>query len=502
VIAGEIPEQGHLGQRRPLGFGRVAHGLQVALVEMFQAGQQHARREAFQVLFDLDDRRNRLARLTEEFQTDGARVRGTAMQHPTCAGDDAVAAFLLHARQAAEELVGHVLAQPDFAELASRDREPLAPQLRGLVRRLTAIFPEQLELGALDVVNLSHVMGDAADFQPVALAVDHAPPGEIVDGRAPQDGLLAAGVHRDIAADAAGVGRGRIDGEHQAALGGGVRDAARHHAGFGENGCNGVRQPRQAGALDAGQALELLGVDDGRQRSQRQRAPGVAGSAAARNDGQTQLDARADQRRYLDFAVGNQYDERVFDAPVGRVGDVRDPGVGVEADVVGASVSPQGAQRAAPERFPFPEVALECLDRAARGFQQLSDPLEERPVVGIAAAVDGVQPMVQRLDELGAAAAGLEQVVLKVRIAPHDPDVAEHLVEHAGRTAGAPLGPQFLDDAPEVCPEQTDHDLAVGERRVVVWDLAQSSRLAGVRRLGGQRRTGRYSVHGHAQSCG
>ena len=87
----------------------------------------------------------------------------------------------------------------------------------------------------------------------------------------------------------------------------------------------------------------------------------------------------------------------------------------------------------------------------------------------------------------------VEQVVLQVRIARHDPDVAEHLEQHPRRAAGAPLGAQRVEQRRHtVLAEQADDDLAVGERRVVVRDLAQArvratsrrSRFApGVRRL-------------------
>ena len=84
----------------------------------------------------------------------------------------------------------------------------------------------------------------------------------------------------------------------------------------------------------------------------------------------------------------------------------------------------------------------------------------------------------QRLDQLGAAARVVEQVVLQVGVALHDPDVAQHLVEHARRAAGAALAAQEAEHLPGALAEQADDDLAVGERGVVVGDLAQARRAA------------------------
>lgn len=47
----------------------------------------------------------------KEFKHHDAAVLGLGMDDKTGFGDDAVHAFLLHARQAAQNLVGHVLAQ-------------------------------------------------------------------------------------------------------------------------------------------------------------------------------------------------------------------------------------------------------------------------------------------------------------------------------------------------------------------------------------------------------
>ncbi len=94
---------------------------------------------------------------------------------------------------------------------------------------------------------------------------------EVVERRAPQHGLLAAGVHRDVAADARGLGRGRVDREHEARALGRIGHALRDHAGLGPDGRHRVVEARQRAQLDLGHGLELLGVDD-------RAVPGRAGS--------------------------------------------------------------------------------------------------------------------------------------------------------------------------------------------------------------------------------
>jgi hypothetical protein len=86
--------------------------------------------------------------------------------------------------------------------------------------------------------------------------------------------------------------------------------------------------------LDFGHRLELLGVDHRALPGQGNGAAGVAGAAAARDDRQSQFDAALHEAGHLRLGVGRQHHERVFDAPVGRVGHVRDTRHAVELDVV------------------------------------------------------------------------------------------------------------------------------------------------------------------------
>ena len=148
VVADDVAEQHHLRQRAALRFGRVADRAQVALVEVLETGELHAARRASFVeeRLDLDDRRNRMARVAEELQAHRADVLRHAMQEPARRRDDAVAAFLLHARQTAEKLVGHVLAETDLAELAAFDLDARALRsTRARSRRLASVLPHEVE---------------------------------------------------------------------------------------------------------------------------------------------------------------------------------------------------------------------------------------------------------------------------------------------------------------------------------------------------------------------
>jgi hypothetical protein len=82
--------------------------------------------------------------------------------------------------------------------------------------------------------------------------------------------------------------------------------------------------------------------------------------------------------------------------------------------------------------------------------------------------------MKQGIDQRIAPLAVVEQVIFQVGVALHDPDVAQHLVEHARRPAGDALAAQFVEHCPVVGAEQADDDLAIGKRSVVVGDFAQA----------------------------
>ncbi|CPI58865.1 Uncharacterised protein [Bordetella pertussis] len=503
VVADDVADQHHLGQHATLALGGIAHRAQVALVQVLQAGQDGAARLALavQVALDLDDGRDGVARLPEEFHADRAGVARHAVQHPARRRDQAVTAFLLHARQAGQEFVGHVLAQAGLAELAPLDIQALGAQqlLAGLAG---AVEPFQFEAGHVDVVDLAQVVRQPGHFQPVAVRIHHAPPGQVVQRGAPQHGLLAACVHGDVAAHAGCLGRSRIDSEHEAGALGGLGHPLGDHAGAGADHGGRLGHARQHTGLDLAQGLEFLGIDDGRLPGQRNRAARVARTAAARHNGQAQLDTGAHQRGDLVLGVGREHHERVFDPPVGGVGNVRYARQAVELDVVARGDATQHPLRLPAQLRGLVELALERGHRRAGARQQLDHlGVAARIMAGLghggrlAALVDLAQAVVQRLDQQLAALGVVEQVVLQVGIAPYHPDIAQHLVQHARRTAGAALAAQVADQLPGVFAQQAADDLTVGERRVVVRDFAQTRAGCGRYRRG-QDLAGEGGVHG------
>ena len=97
------------------------------------------------------------------------------------------------------------------------------------------------------------------------------------------------------------------------------------------------------------------------------------------------------------------------------------------------------------------------LDRRARGEQQFADQRIALGVVGRRAPLlDLAQAVVQGLDQQRAPLRVVEQVVFEIGVALHDPDVAQHLVQHARRAAGAALVAQPRQQLPGALAEQAD----------------------------------------------
>ena len=464
IVASEIGQQHHLGPHPALGLGGVADRLYIALIEMFEA-REHGARVLVHHRLDLDDRRDGVAYLAEELEAHGADVTRHPMQDEGGAGDEPVATLLLNPWQPGQKLVGHILAQTLFAEATTRNVEHARVTVRG-----DAIVPIALhrKAGTVGVVDLAQVVSDPGDLHRTTVGVDHPPGGEVVDGRSPQHGLFAAGIHCDIAADAGGIGRGRIDREHQASGFRCLHHPTGHYTRPATDDVDRLGDTRQCNAFRRAELFQLLGVDDHGVARQRNGATGVAGTAAARDDGQAQFDAGADQRCDLLFAVGIKHDERILHAPVGGIGHVGNPCQPVERDVAATGVAPEVFQRLAPQSERLVETAREGRDGGRRGGQQCNHTL----VVGVAPDLDLVQPVSQRLDQRQAALAVGQQVILEIRVAADHPDIAEHFVEHARGAAGASLAAQLVEQLPAVRAEQPDHDLAIGERGVVVWDFA------------------------------
>ena len=476
VVTGDVTNQHHLGQGAALGLGGVAHRAQVAVVQMLQAGQQHAGALLLgeHEVLDFDDAGHGVARMAKELHAHGAGVAGHAVHNPAPGGDQAVAALFLDARQAAQELVRHVLAQAFLAEARARDVQALGAY-QGLAVGLKVF---QLEAGQFGVVDLAQVVVQARDLQPLRVRRHHAPRGQVVQCRAPQHGLFAAGVHRDVAADAAGFRRGRIHGKHKTAALGRIGHALRDHASFAPDGCHRMVNARQADHLDLGHGFELFGVDDRALPRQRHRAAGVASAAATRDDGQAEFDAGLDQSGHLGLGVRRQHHERVFDAPVGGVGDVRHARQAVELDVVPRGHAAQPALAYPAQLGHFYKSSVKGFDGARCGVQKLTDQGVAGGVhAGLAALLHGLEPVLQGFDQLAPALRVVQQIVLQVGVALHHPDIAQDFVQHARRAPGATLLAQLVGQLPGASAKQANDDFAVGKTGVVVRDFAQARRF-------------------------
>ncbi len=409
--------------------------------------------------------------LAVKLQADGARMRRHLVQDEARRRDDAVATFLLHAGQASQKLVCHVLAEPFLAKALSRYCQDL-----GFARHPSvAAKPRDAKMRQFGVVDLAEVVSDAFDQHPLGLGGHHFPRCEIVDRRAPQHGFLAAGIHGDIAADAGSIRGSRIHSKYAASSIRRFHDPASHDACCAMNGGHRLRQAGQQHRFHRTEGFQLLGVDHCGKLVERYRAAGITSAAAARDDGESEFDASLYERLHLSLGIGIEHHEGILDAPVGGVGHMRHPRQAVECNIVAPRYACQPAQDFTPQLRGFLEIALEFVHRFVRRGEQLRDFAGH--VGGLfafaAAQFDLVQAVAQRLDQSIAAPWIVQHVVLQVGIAVDDPDVAEHFIEHACRTSGATLAAQFVQHLPHRGAEQSNHDLAIGKRGVVVGDFAK-----------------------------
>src|SRR3954469_24593270 len=114
--------------------------------------------------------------MAEELQAHGSNVLRHTVQYPPCRSDDAVAPFLLHTGQAAQELVGDIFAQSCLTKLPALDSNTLGTQRPSFLRRLISIFPDKFERCYVNLVDLAAVVSASRDLEPIPLGVDHAPP--------------------------------------------------------------------------------------------------------------------------------------------------------------------------------------------------------------------------------------------------------------------------------------------------------------------------------------
>ena len=311
-------------------------------------------------------------------------------------------------------------------------------------------------------MDLAHVVVHAHHIQPFGVGRDHAPAGQVVKRRAPQHRFFAARVHRDVAANARGFGRGRIDREHKTTALGRIGHALGHHTGFRVNGGDRVRNTGQGDHLYLGHGFELFGVDDRTLPGQRDGAARVTRAAATRHNRQAQVNTALDQPSHLGFGVRGQHHKGVFHAPVGGVGHVAHTRQAIELDVVFGRQAAQGLLHLAAQLGHAGEALAELGHGLAGHGQQLAHQ-------GIAGGVNArsaallhlAQAVLQRLDQQFAACRVVEQVILQIRIALNHPNIAQNLVKHAGRAARAALTAQIVEQVPCRLAQQPQHDFTV-----------------------------------------
>ena len=191
---------------------------------------------------------------------------GHAMQDPARGRDQAVAALLLHAGQAAQKLVGHVLAEPHLAETARPGCRGVrcagrAPRPAGCVPS----FQTSSNWRPCDVVDLAEVVVEARDLEPVALA--DRPCATRPDCRPPFPTAPPSCRRRSWRCCRRRRRRPPRSDRPQIPSRpfGRFADALGDDAGLGEDGRRSAIECPAAHAVSTGaQGLELLGVDDRR----------------------------------------------------------------------------------------------------------------------------------------------------------------------------------------------------------------------------------------------
>ena len=335
IIPDDVAHEHHLGILTAAAFDWVIDGVQIPVVQVFETGQHASLGVRIEKLRDFDDGGTREPRSAEKFQTHGARKRRHLVQNPSGGGDKTVAAFLLNAWESPQAFVGDVFAETFFTEGSTGHFQDVGMKHPSFFRIpfvtvLEGDFPDDFFL----FVNLAEIVVDTDDLKPVAVRVDHAESGEIVDGCAPEDGFFAAGIFADVAPHGTCVGACGIDRKHESVQGGRFRHTARDGTGTGVDDRGGGCVSRQHFVMGAAYEIHFFRIDDDAHRRHRYGAPGVSRTAAAGNDDEPQFHGVAHQVRNLAFAVRSEDGERKFHAPVGGVGDVAGTGKSVKTDVV------------------------------------------------------------------------------------------------------------------------------------------------------------------------
>ena len=170
-----------------------AHILGVELFQRRQTGVIAFLADAVAQIHDLaDDHGGLMHGASVKFQYHDPRLRGFLVHDEGRIGDDAVHAFLLHTRKAAERLVGDVLAearQTDFGTVQLHDAPHAAAHVLDL--KHGHFVRQNLVAGMVFALNADDLAGRR----------HHAPRKQVVQRRPVFEGERAAGVFRNVPAD-------------------------------------------------------------------------------------------------------------------------------------------------------------------------------------------------------------------------------------------------------------------------------------------------------------
>ena len=165
--------------------------------------------------------------------------------------------------------------------------------------------------------------------------------------------------------------------------------------------------------LHRAHGVEFFGVDDHAFPAQGHRPAGIAGAAAAGDDGQFEADAALDQARHFLFGVGREHHKRVFHAPVGGIGDVRDATQAVKFDIARRRQAAQRALGFAPQRSDVDKIGIKGVHRRLGGVEQTAHHgVALATALGHAALVDFGQAVAQSVHQHAPALGVVQQIVL------------------------------------------------------------------------------------------
>ena len=308
IVAVHLEDDDGDGQIAELaGLALVVDGLHVFGVEFFQRGKMRVVAffaDAVAQAHELAHHHGRRMHGTpEEFQHHDALVARLGMQDETGLGDDAVHAFLLHAGQAAQRLVGHVLAETGQADLVAAQVHHVAHAAAHVLdHKDGGLFRQDLVAGMVLPLH-----GD--DF---ARGRDHAPPEQIVQGGAVFEGHGAAGILRDVAADGRGLLGGRVHRKERAFL--------VHSGDDGLRVGPGLTGDRHGLKVDGADMRQPRKADDDRAPPRGHGPARCAGTAAARDEGEFHVIGQLDQRGHLFGIVRLHHQQGQLHAQVRGVG--------------------------------------------------------------------------------------------------------------------------------------------------------------------------------------